>query len=366
MKEWKFHALLLFTIFLLGGVVYSTSPYHIRLERLHLGKVVRTSDNIDYDAPTKVGFQDVWVKVNGKIYRFGNLLRGNWLLDEYFSKGETVLVALRGNEIEYVVSKKVLVVGLYALLFALTIIAVAGKKGFRVVLALVYTFTIIFLILYPLILRGWNPALLSLVTLFAISALTMGTVAGFNEKGLAATLGSFLGILSAGLLGLIGLELSGLNPGGFTEFSEMLFFSGHFLDMKALFIGTLIMSSSGAIMDVSIDIASGLYEVHKKAKITGEELFKSGMNIGRDIIGTMANTLILVYAGEMTAGILFFMAKNAPLAVILDYNFIAAEALLALSGSIALALTIPFTAFVCSKLYGVSLKGDKTLITFGN
>ena len=142
-----------------------------------------------------------------------------------------------------------------------------------------------------------------------------------------------------------------LNPGGFSEFAQMLFFSGHFVDLSKLFCGVIVLASLGAIMDVSIDIASGLYELSKNARVNRETLFRSGMNTGRDIIGTMASTLVLVYAGTMAAVVLFFMAKRGPVEVIMDYNFIACEVLLAMSGSIALTLTIPFTAFVCSKLY---------------
>ncbi len=142
-----------------------------------------------------------------------------------------------------------------------------------------------------------------------------------------------------------------LNPGGFSEFAQMLFFSGHFVDLSKLFCGVIVLASLGAIMDVSIDIASGLYELSKNARVDRETLFRSGMNIGRDIIGTMASTLVLVYAGTMAAVVLFFMAKRSPVEVIMDYNFIACEVLLAMCGSIALTLTIPFTAFVCSRLY---------------
>ena len=143
-----------------------------------------------------------------------------------------------------------------------------------------------------------------------------------------------------------------LPPGGFSEFVQMILFSGHFIDFYGVLISSIILASLGAIMDVAIDISSGLYELKRhKPNITFNELFESGMNIGKDIMGTMANTLILVYVGSLIAPILYFMIKGTPMDVILSYNFIAYEILASLCGSVGIILTIPLTAFISSYLY---------------
>ncbi len=350
-KELLFHIFIFCLIALVSVCTYVSSPYKPPAYRVAAGKVVKTADDIDYNAPIKIGCQRVWIKVGKKVYEFDNVLRGNWLLDEYFGKGDLVFALLNDNGLLYVVSSKVLVELAYILAFIAVVVVVGGKNGIRTAVSLTYTALILFFIVYPLMLRGLDPLVLSLLAAVAITILTMFTVAGFNKKAVAASFGGLLGVFTATILGYAGIAAMKLNPGGFSEFAQMLFFSGHYIDLSKLFCGIITLASLGAVMDVSIDIASGLYEVSKKARLSREELFESGMNIGRDIIGTMASTLILVYAGVMTAAILFFMAKKSPVEVILDYNFIASEILLALSGSIALVLAIPFTAFVCSRLY---------------
>jgi len=350
-REVIIHAIILSLLVISAFLIYSTSPYKPPSYKVTIGRVVKTSDDIDYNAPIKIGCQRVWVETGGKTYEFDNVLRGNWMLDEYFYTGEPVILLMSKNNILYAASTKVFTEVTYIALFLLAIVVVGGKLGIRTVLSLTYTTILLFFILYPAILRGADPLISSVLTAIVITFLTMFSVAGINEKALAATLSSLLGIVTAVVLGYTGIVAMNLNPGGFSEFAQMLFFSGHFVDLSKLFCGVIVLASLGAIMDVSIDIASGLYELSKNARVDRETLFRSGMNIGRDIIGTMASTLVLVYAGAMAAAVLFFMAKRSPVEVIMDYNFIACEILLAMSGSIALTLTIPFTAFVCSRLY---------------
>ncbi len=306
----------IFTVLLLVTAslhLYLSSPYKPPSYRILPGKVVKTVDDIDYNAPIKIGCQKVWIKAGKRVYEFDNMLRGNWLLDEYFQKGEPVIALIEGSNLLYVTSPKVAVEVVFIILFLLSVILVGGKAGVRTAISLFYTAIIIFFLLYPLILNGADPLLSCVFAAVAITFLTMITVAGMNVKALAATLSSLLGMFTALVLGYSGILAMNLNPGGFSEFAQMLFFSGHFLNLHRLFCGIIVLASLGAIMDVSIDIASGLYELKRNAEVDEKTLFGSGMNIGRDIIGTMASTLILVYAGTMAAAVLFFMAKRSPI-----------------------------------------------------
>lgn len=318
------------------------------------GVVVNTSDDLDYQTSIKIGFQNVYVKVDNKIIEFHNVLRGNWLLDTYFQKGDSVDVIYEYGKPIYLTYDRVFYLTLLFIVFIGLILIIGRVKGIKTVTSLLFTISSIFYVLLPLIAKGYPPIPLTIVVVLAIVFITFTLLCGFNRKAISSSLGTVLGTLIGGLVGCIGISLMKLPPGGFSEFVQMILFSGHYLDFYGILISAIILSSLGAIMDVAIDISSGLYELKRHKKdISFNELFESGMNIGKDIMGTMSNTLILVYVGTLIAPILYFMIKQTPIEIILGYNFIATEILMSLAGSIGVVMTIPITAFIAAYLYSL-------------
>lgn len=237
------------------------------------------------------------------------------------------------------------------LLFAAVLVAVGGKKGLRSLIGLVITILAIFFVLFPLILKGFPPLIASVLVSGAVSLLVFLIIGGRTTKSLSAALGTLIGVaIAGGLATAVGaiIHLTGLS----SEESKILLYS---LNLKADFSGILfsgiLIGALGAVMDVGMSIASTIDEVGRvHPEATVRDLFNAGMNVGRDVMGTMSNTLILAYAGSALPLLLLFAAGNIPLIKALNMELVAEEIVRALAGSIGLILCVPATALVAATL----------------
>lgn len=212
-------------------------------------------------------------------------------------------------------------------------------------------FLTVFLIthcLSPLILIGINPILASMLICILSTMATMYLVGGFNAKSTSASLGAILSLLFAA--GLSALVMYTAHLTGFSAENSTFLYSAHpELDFVGLMISMMVLATLGAVMDVAMSISSTVNEIYLTDKQIGvKQLFKSGMNVGRDIIGTMANTLILVYLGGSLP--LVLLAENLDLQKFINLNQVVTEIASALIGSIAIVICVPFTALVASIL----------------
>lgn len=267
-------------------------------------------------------------------------------------KGDTVTVQLsvdaNGNvspAIEGIVRSNYIYI--MVAIFLLSIILVGGKKGIKAIVGLIITILAVWFILIKLIFAGYDAILMSIVTCAVIIVLTFIVIGGINKKVVTAAIGTLGGVVSAGIVASIFshlAELSGACEDAIQLSMNMQTATFNFRDL--IFAG-IVISALGACMDVGMSIASSLDEIKNKTKdISWKELFKSGMNIGRDVIGTMTNTLILAYVGGALKLILLFMACNMPITEILNKETIVEEIISAIAGSMGVVYTIPITAFV--------------------
>ena len=267
-------------------------------------------------------------------------------------KGDTVTVQLsvdaNGNvspAIEGIVRSNYIYI--MVAIFLLSIILVGGKKGIKAIIGLIITILAVWFILIKLIFAGYDAILMSIVTCAVIIVLTFIVIGGINKKVITAAIGTLGGVVSAGIVASIFshlAELSGACEDAIQLSMNMQTATFNFRDL--IFAG-IVISALGACMDVGMSIASSLDEIKNKTKdISWKELFKSGMNIGRDVIGTMTNTLILAYVGGALKLILLFMACNMPITEILNKETIVEEIISAIAGSMGVVYTIPITAFV--------------------
>lgn len=234
----------------------------------------------------------------------------------------------------------------------LALIVVFGRtKGLKTLVSLVFTVLSIFIVYIPAILGGQNIYAWTIVTCAFITISTVILVYGYSRKTFATALGCIAGVLVAGILTLI---MNGvLRLTGFVDenaiYLEQLNSS---IDLKAIIFGGILIGAVGAIMDVSIDIASSLNEVASKMeKPDFKEIVKSGFNIGKDIMGTMTNTLILAYIGSSLSTVLLLTASSHSIAYLFNLEMIAVEILQALAGSIGILTTIPLTSVIAAALY---------------
>ena len=267
-------------------------------------------------------------------------------------KGDTVTVQLsvdaNGNvspSIEGIVRSNYIYI--MVAIFLLSIILVGGKKGIKAIVGLIITILAVWFILIKLIFVGYDAILMSIATCAVIIVLTFIVIGGINKKVVTAAIGTLGGVVSAGIVASIFshlAELSGACEDAIQLSMNMQTATFNFRDL--IFAG-IVISALGACMDVGMSIASSLDEIKNKTKdISWKELFKSGMNIGRDVIGTMTNTLILDYFGGALKLILLFMACNMPITEILNKETIVEEIISAIAGSMGVVYTIPITAFV--------------------
>lgn len=267
-------------------------------------------------------------------------------------KGDTVTVQLsvdaNGNvspAIEGIVRSNYIYI--MVAIFLLSIILVGGKKGIKAIIGLIITILAVWFILIKLIFAGYNAILMSIVTCAVIIVLTFFVIGGINKKVITAAIGTLGGVISAGIVASIFSHLAELSGACEDAIQLSMNMQNATFNFRDLIFAGIVISALGACMDVGMSIASSLDEIKNKTKdISWKELFKSGMNIGRDVIGTMTNTLILAYVGGALKLILLFMACNMPITEILNKETIVEEIISAIAGSMGVVYTIPITAFV--------------------
>ena len=238
-----------------------------------------------------------------------------------------------------------------AFFYVLLLLVIGGVKGFRSIISLIVTIGMIFLVLFPLTLWGVNPLLTSVLLAGVVSLISFRLIGGRTVKSLSAAIGTLFGVAIAGILAFfVGkmIHLTGLS----SEEARILLYS---MDLKinyqGLLFGSILIGALGAVMDIGMSIASAVDEickVHPEANFNN--LFKAGMNVGRDVMGTMSNTLILAYTGSALPLLLLLVANNVSFSKIINTEMIAVEVVRALAGSIGLVLCIPITAVVSAFL----------------
>lgn len=237
--------------------------------------------------------------------------------------------------------------------FCLALLLFGQKKGFNTMLSLAFTCGAVFLVFVPSILAGRNPYLWSCLICLYIIGMTLALVSGFSRKSLASALGCSGGVLVAGLMTVLCSHTMKLT--GFLDDDSLYVYlmnPDQPIDLKAIIFAANIIGALGATMDVAMSLSSSLHELSEQApNISFTEMFRSGIRIGQDIMGTMANTLVLAYIGSSLSTVLLFVSYQASLLQLLNRELIIVELLQALSGSIGILFTIPISAFVSSVLY---------------
>lgn len=238
-------------------------------------------------------------------------------------------------------------------IFAAAILIFGRIKGANTIISLAFTCLAVFAVFIPAVLSGQNIYLWSIVTCLYIIIMTMLFINGAGKKSVAAGFGCFSGVAIAGVLTVIMdrvMKLTGMISED-TLYLQMLDVAKP-IDLKGIIFAAIIIGAVGAIMDVAMDIASALNEMRQNIPdISAKQLIVSGMNIGRDVMGTMANTLVLAYIGSSLSTTLLLVAYNVSMVELMNMELIVVEILQALVGSIGILLAIPLTSFICGFLY---------------
>jgi len=242
---------------------------------------------------------------------------------------------------------------LLSLAFLILILIIGRGKGVSTIVALGITVAAVLLVYIPSLLLGYNIYLVTiLITLFVIAS-SLCVLNGWNKKTLCAVVGNAGGILASGALAFFVNDAFGVTGVLNQDYLFLTMLEGGVsIDLPALIWGGILIGSLGAIMDVAMSLASSMYELSEQMyEPSFKKLVVSGMNIGRDAIGTMTNTLILAYVGGSMATILLFAAYTSDFVVLLNYEMLLVEIIQAVVGSIGILLAVPITVFFSAFLF---------------
>lgn len=251
---------------------------------------------------------------------------------------------------EYIRTDALMILGL---IFAALLLLFGRLQGFQTLVSLLLTVMAVFMVFIPAVLVGKNIYLWSVVICLYITVVTLVLVGGANKKSLAAMIGCTAGIAFAAAMVLLMdgvLHLTGV-VNDESVYLTMLDPENP-IDLKAIFFGAILIGAMGAIMDVAMSIASSLKELAVSAReVSFAGLVRSGLTIGRDIMGTMANTLVLAYIGSSLATVLLLVTYFPDPIDLLNQEMVVIEILQALIGSFAILFTLPLTAVASALLF---------------
>ena len=303
------------------------------------------------------GTQRLKVDLGGRgVFAAENELRAQLDLDKKFKVGDTALVVVPADlkPDTILVARDHWRLGWGAALFGgfcVLLVIFGGWTGAKALFSFVFSCFAVWKLLIPLCLRGCHASTVSFLTVAVLTAVIMYLVAGWTRKGASAFFGAMLGVVAS--LGLAHFFGRVMNVNGATQpFSQALLYSGYeLLDLQDLFIGAIVLASSGAVMDLAMDISAGVAEVARhNPSLSSRELFFSGLRMGRAVVGTMTTTLLLAYSGGYLTLLMVFAAQGTHPLDFLNSTLVSAELVKTLVGSFGLVLVAPFTALTSSLL----------------
>ncbi len=297
-----------------------------------------------------------------------NMLTGNPAYDINLSIGDNVILhveplsdtVLTPDDVDFFIAdiKRDNQILIFGAIFFIMLLLIGHKKGLTSIISIVSTVALIFFMLMPMILSGFCPIASAVLTGILSTLITIYFVGGFNAKSSSAVIGTAISLIFAGGLSMLAIYFAHLT--GFAGEEPMFLYTARpDLSFTGILSASMVIASLGALMDTSVSIASTINEIYETdKKLSIKQLFKSGMNVGRDIIGTMSNTLILVYLGSSLP--LVLLSSNIDMNKFFNLNQVATEILSALTGSIAILICVPITAIIAAIL----IKQSKEKIEF--
>ena len=324
------------------------------------GKVTEIlQDNLDANG-TRVGEQKVRVKMltgarkgeelditSSSGYLFGAACKiGMKVIVMQSVAGETTIASVYTQDREWVIY-------IFALLYLLALCIIGGKQGIKGCLGLVFTFFCVIFVYLPLVYLRFSPFWAAVFICFLTTLVTMYLIGGPTKKTCAATLGTLAGVVLAGLSAWCFSKASGISGYNVSDIETLMtLWNTNRIQVGGLLFSGLLISCLGATMDVAMSISSAIDEIYKQnASLSRKELFKAGMRVGRDMMGTDSNTLILAFAGSSVSTLLLDYAYDLPYQQIINSNNIGIAIMQGLAGSFGIVLAVPLTVLICTVLF---------------
>ena len=316
-------------------------------------------DNLDSNG-TRVGEQKVRVKMltgvrkgeeldvtSSSGYLFGAACKaGMKVIVMQSIAGETTIASVYSQDREWVIY-------IFALLYLLALAVIGGKQGIKGCLGLIFTFFCVIFVYLPLVYLRFSPFWSAVFICFITTLVTMYLIGGATKKTCAATLGTLAGVVLAGVSAWCFSKASGISGYNVSDIETLMtLWNTNRIQVGGLLFSGLLISCLGAVMDVAMSISSAIDEIYKQnSSLTRKELFKAGMRVGRDMMGTDSNTLILAFAGSSVSTLLLDYAYDLPYQQIINSNNIGIALMQGLAGSFGIVLSVPLTVLICTLLF---------------
>ncbi len=339
------------------------------------GEVVEvTSSSIEYDEELKINLGKQVVKVEilagknkGKTVTMDNYLTATHNIE--VKVGTKVIISADepdGIDAYYTVYNfdRSLGMIIFTLILFMAVITIGKGKGVKSIIGLAYTLYLVIFFLLPTVFSGYPPVFMSVICVILSTIVTLMLLNGRSKKTYGAIISTILGVvLSAGCFYLMSLILS-INGFSSNEAESLVLITrATNLQIKEILFAGILISSLGAIMDVGMSIVSSLYEVyHHQPNLTRKELFNSGIEIGKDMIGTMTNTLILAFTGSAFISLLVLFSYNVDTLQLLNSNYIAIEFAQGIAGTLGIVLTVPIASFIATMILIKNNEDEELLI----
>ena len=307
-----------------------------------------------------VGQQQLKIQILGGPHRGEIMEVTNYLsaLHNIYARADTSLIVRVDTQKNssytasiYNYDRTAVLFGIVAVFLLLLCIA-GGRRGIKSMFALLFTMACVLFLLIPMILNGISPILAAVLIVLLTSPICFLLLAGWNGKALSAILGTAVGVLFSGLFSAAAGAVANMNGFNMQEAEALLLQSGHSdIQIGGLLVAGILVSSLGAVMDIAISISSAVSELRSaNPAFTPRDLFRSGLSIGRDAMGTMANTLILAFTGSSLNMLVLIESYGIPFSQLISTDLLDVEILQSIAGCIGIILTVPTVALISAAI----------------
>ena len=339
-----------------------TSASQMVFERAVVTAVLSDDAAPDYEYAEgkRVGTQELEIRVQTGIHKNEIMSLTNYMSAMFnvdLEKDDSIIIRILTDEDGACYASlfnynRGAVLGGLMLLFAVLLAVLGGKKGAGALLGLLFTLACVWFLLIPCLIRGIPavPVTVAVVAVTAAGALIL--LNGFSRKTLCAVLGCVIGVVAAGAIAAAAGSLTPMDGFNMPEAENLILYGADKgLKVRGLLVCGVLISALGAVMDVALGIASAVWELREQnASMTAGQLFRSGMHIGRDAMGTMANTLILAFAGSSLNMLILVQTYDIPFLQLVNTDYICIEIIQSIAGSMGILLTVPIVAFISARM----------------
>lgn len=326
------------------------------------GKVIKVldEDTVESYPNLKTGSQKVLVEMKNKRFDKPITIENNLFSEHsvYLKEGSKVIVYVdepKGIEPYYTIYNydRSVPIAIMLILFLIMLYAIGKSKGIKSAASLFISLYLMFCFMIPLIYLGHSPVWVTILTCVLGSIYSVVILQGYTLIGLVNLISVSVGFISAAICFYISSYFTHLSGYNLADVEGLLLINSKTgLQIYPLMFAGVAIAAYGACKDVSVSISSALHEIYvKNPKITKIELFKSGMVIGKDIIGTMVDTLVFAFLGSSIATVLVLISYGVDFNQLVSSDFFAVELVNSLIGTAVVIIMVPVSAYLSGVIY---------------